>query len=217
MTETTVAPEATQEVAVKRPSFWSIADDLEAYQETLVLLTAQLAEPLLDEERSIMIADHAEVKSNIERLSAELLTKTDALAGVIRRMDADTAWLKAEETRLHDKRKSVEAAESWLKEYAVRTMVEHGIKQLKTTENTISVRGNGGLQPLVVVESAVGADFKTATISLPAIDWDDLMIQYPEAKLISVSPNNTKIRAALATGEVAGAKLEARGSHLRLT
>lgn len=219
MTETTVAPETTQEVLVKRPSFWSIADDLEAYQETLALLRLQLAEPLLDEERPILIADHAEVQANIERLSSELLTKTDALAGVIRRMDADAVWLKSEESRLRDKRKAIEAGEAALKAYALKTMQEHGIKQLKTTENTVSVRANGGVQPLVVDEEDLPVSLKTATIALPASEIEYLMIQFPEAKLLSTVANNTAIRAALATWPegIAGAKLEPRGFHLRLS
>lgn len=217
MNETTGAPETTQEVAIRRPSFWSIADDLEAYQETLALLRLQLAEPLPDEDRSILIADHAEVKANIERLSSELLTKTDALAGVIRRMNQDMTELKSEEARLRDKRKAIEAGEAALKAYALKTMQEHGLKQLKTTENTVSIRPNGGVQPLVVDEEILSVSLKTATIALPASELEDLMIQFPEAKLLSTVSNNTAIRAALSAGDVAGAKLEPRGFHLRLS
>ncbi len=215
----------TEELAsVQRPTFWAITDDLEAYQESLILVDAQLATPLPDQDRALLIADRAEINDNIARLSAELLTKTDSLAGVIRRMDSDETVLKAEEERLRTKRHAIVAARDTLKAYAVKTMVEHDIKVLKTPLNTIKVQANGGVQPLVVNDGELSPEYKTATVKLPLNEWQDLMVQFPEARLIGAEPNGPKIREALAAEDsparqalAKAAKLEPRGVHLRLS
>jgi hypothetical protein len=149
------------EVSVRRPSFWSLADDLEAYHETLAMVDAEIGaktdatgRPLTPDELKMIEADRAEILGMIEQLGAQLLKKTDSLAGVIRRMNADIAEQKDERDRMADKARATEAALKWLKDYAVRTMQEHGMKTLKTTINTISVCGNGSVRPLVIGDTS---------------------------------------------------------------
>ncbi len=133
-------PFTPETVLVPRPTFESIADALEAYQETLQCMDASPEYEL----------DRAECEQHIERLSEALLKKTDDLACVLRRMKADAGMLKAEETRLRERRTVVEASLDRLKSYTLVTMERHGFKHLKTAKNTIAIKGNGGVAPLVI-------------------------------------------------------------------
>ncbi len=143
-------PFLEETVAVQRPTFESIADDLEAYQETLLMLEAETANYTDLESRNAAIDEHAEVLVHIEHLSAALVKKTDDLACVLRRLKSDSTFLKSEEERLRQRRKANEAALEGLKSYTQATMERHGYKHLKTAKNTIAIRGNGGLAPLVI-------------------------------------------------------------------
>ncbi|MDE2105948.1 MAG: siphovirus Gp157 family protein [Patescibacteria group bacterium] len=213
-----IEPQDT-EVMVKRPSFWALADDLQAYTETLAMVEAQLAQPLPDEERAQLETDRAEIQGTVERIAADLVTKADNLAGVLRRMKADNAFLKEEAARIAAKREAHERAEKWLKDYTAKTLAEHGWKNLKTQTNTISLRGNGGLKPLKLDEAQVPADYQTVDVRMPAALYDpaEFSFLYPGCKLIARQPDNGKIRAALDAGtEVPGARLEDRGQHIEL-
>lgn len=128
------------EVLVKRPSFWALADDLQAYTETIAMVEAQLAQPLPDEERAPLEADRREIQQTIERIAADLVTKTDNLAGVLRRMKSDVGELKEARDRYAAKAQAAERAEKWLKTYTQAVLVEHGWKHLKTSLNTIALR-----------------------------------------------------------------------------
>ncbi len=175
-------PFTPETVAVQRPTFESIADDLEAYQETLQCMEAS---PEYD-------LDRAECEQHIERLSEALLKKTDDLACVLRRMKADAGTLKAEETRLRERRTVVEASLERLKSYTLVTMESHGFNFMKTPKNTISIRGNGGLTPLHIDETLLPEEFK-----------DSVVVQ---------KVNSARVRASLDSGEgVPGAHFLPRG------
>ena len=63
----TVATQATDEIQIRRPSFWQIADDLMAYTETAAMVEAQLAEAK-GEDRPLLVAEQAEIQQRIEQL-----------------------------------------------------------------------------------------------------------------------------------------------------
>lgn len=199
--------EEQQQVAVKRPSFWSLADDLEAYQETLAMVETD--------------AERTEILAKIQEIGSELLKKTDSLAGVIRRMNADIAEQKAERDRYAAKARASEAALEWLRDYAVRTMVEHGHRVLKTPHNTVRVQGNGGLKPLNIQPDLVPDEYRYVTVRMSKTQWEWLAgtpdVMKPWAEILSDEPNAGIIRIALECGkEVPGCSLGERGSHLRV-
>lgn len=195
-------PFTAETVAVQRPSFWRIADDLEAYHETIVMLDAQIQTCADAQERELLWAEHAEVGQHIERLSEALVKKTDDLAGVMRRMKSDAASLKDEEARLRGRRQATEAALESLKGYTRSTMDKHGWKRLKTAQNTIAIRGNGGVQPLVIDDPRnIPPAYKDTVLKITCDEYDRLwnaMISAcvaPSMKLVEA--NNARLREAL--------------------
>jgi Siphovirus Gp157 len=212
-----MTPTIEELAPVQRPSFWALADDLEAYRESLVLVESELAQPLRDEERAEIVQQRVEIVAHIERISAELLTKTDALAGVIRRMESDAAAIKAEEHRLRERRHRAEEALDALKVYAIHTMQEHRWTKLKTERNTIAIRGNGGAQQLETKLDVLPREYKTVLVKMSLPDWEDVALG-TAGEVVSTEPNNKAIREALAAGAtIEGAELLPRGSHLRLS
>ena len=216
----TAAIQAADEVAIRRPSFWALADDLQAYTETASMVEAQLAEAK-GEDRPLLIAEQAEIQQRIEQLGVELVGKVDSLAGVLRRIPRDIADYKAERDRFAAKANAAERGLKWLKEYVARTMREHGWKHLKTERNTIALRGNGGVQPLEITDAAaVPKQYLVATVTMALEDWNlvaccllaaDLAV--PEHR-ITQEPSNALLREALKSDEVPGARLLPRGEHI---
>lgn len=205
---------AEAEVAsVKRPSFWALADDLQAYTETMAMLEEQLA-GATGEERPDIEADILEVKATIDALGAALVQKTDSLAGVLRRMKSDVALLKEEKARISARIGAVERAEKWLKEYTAGVLQEHGWKHLKTALNTIALRGNGGLRPLKLDEAVVPGEYWTVDVRLTA---EEARCLPPGVRVIGRAIDGAKVRAALEAGvQVPGAELQERGQHIEV-
>jgi hypothetical protein len=218
MTAEPPKPQEADLVLVKRPSFWALADDLETYTETLEMVEAQLAQPLPDEERAGLEADRAEIQQTIERIAGDLVTKTDNLAGVLLRIKNDKVVLKERAASIDAQLTAIDRAEKWLKSYTARVMTEHGWKNLKTTFNTISLRGNGGVKPLKLDETKLPMEYRTVDVRLPAHLYDaaEFGFLYPGCRVIDGAPDNGKIRAALAAGEVPGAVLDERGQHIEV-
>lgn len=127
------------DIIASHKTFSVIADDLSAAMETLDMLTAQLP-TVAGDERARIEAEAAEVNGIIERIGAELMTKTDNIAGVLRRLDAEAEWLKAESDRLAKRRKTYDTAADWLKSYTITTIRANGWDRVKTTANTLFIR-----------------------------------------------------------------------------
>jgi Siphovirus Gp157 len=163
-------------------TLFRIVDDLQTWHETLAMVEAQLAESLPDDERLELQRSHSEIEAQIETIGAQLAGKTDAIAGVVRRMVMEQDLVKAEEMRLHARRKTLERAEVWLRAYVVRVMLDKGIRNLKTPSNTIFLRGSEA----VVIEDAekVPALYKNATIKMPLWIWESVVacIDDPETR-----------------------------------
>jgi hypothetical protein len=196
-------------------TLFRIVDDLQTWHETLAMVEAQLAQSLPDDERLELQRSHSEIEAQIETIGAQLAGKTDAIAGVVRRMGIEQDLVKAEEMRLHARRKTLERAEVWLRAYVVRVMLDKGIRNLKTPSNTIFLRGSEA----VVIEDAekVPALYKNATIKMPLWIWESVVasIADPETRRaaaefrVSAECSLSAIKKAIKGGtEVPGADVD---------
>ncbi len=141
---------ATATVSAPKRTFAEIADDLSAYQETLELVESQIVTGGISGFDDPLVINRQELQGHLERIGKELVTKTDACAGVIRRLDSDIDDIKSEKARLTAKQKVAEKALDWLKGYILSSMRENSLTRLKTPLNTISIVKNGGKQSLSV-------------------------------------------------------------------
>ncbi len=214
--------QAADEVQIRRPRFWQLADDVHAYCETLDMVELQLAEAQ-GEDRPLLVAEQTEIQQRLDQLGAELVGKVDSLAGVLRRLPRDVAEYKAERDRYAAKAAAAERGLDWLKEYTARVMREHSWKHLKTEKNTILRKGNGGVQPLEITDaSLIPMDCRKATIAMPADEWQNFREHMLDIGMTliseSVEIDNKAIREAIADQcEVPGARLLPRGEHVRLS
>jgi hypothetical protein len=160
------------ELIVTEKTLWEITDSLQMFSETLDSIDAALSTTLPDDERMEARANRLAVQKRIEEIGAQLVTKTDALAAVIRRIASEQELVKTEEQRLHARRKAFERAEAWLKKYVVSVMQERGITQLKTPQNTLFLRTT---EAVVITDQAVlPAQYQNAEIKMPLFLWRQL-------------------------------------------
>jgi hypothetical protein len=160
------------ELIVSEKTLWDITDSLQMFSETLDSIDAALSITLPDDERAEAQANRLAVQKRIEEIGAQLVTKTDAVAAVIRRIASEQELVKSEEQRLHARRKAFERAEAWLKKYVVSVMQERGITQLKTPQNTLFLRTT---EAVVITDQAVlPAQYQNAEIKMPLFLWRQL-------------------------------------------
>jgi hypothetical protein len=161
------------EIAKQDATLFALTDDLSAYFESREMITAQLAEPLEPVDADPLKAQLAEIDGHLARLGAELATKTDNIAGVLRRMATEQDWLKAEQERIHARRKTFERAEKWLRDYVVSVMQSRDLTQLKTPANTLFLRQSDAV--IVTDGEAVPDAYKNATVKMPARTWHAIL------------------------------------------
>jgi hypothetical protein len=157
------------EIATQELTLYRLTDDISAYFETREMLAVQLADPLEDGNADAIKAQLAEVDAQLARLATELATKTDNIAGVLRRMGVEQDHLKAEQERIHDRRKTFERAEKWLRDYVVSVMEQRGMTQLKTTETTLFLRHSDAV--VILDSELIGVEYKNVTAKMPAQLW----------------------------------------------
>jgi len=154
-------------------SLWHLTDTLSAYFESREMVAAQLREPQEDADRASLEGQLAEIDAQLARLGTELATKTDNIAGVLRRMATEQDALKAEQERIHARRKTFERAEDWLRKYVVHTMQERGLRNLKTQNNTLFLRSSDAV--VVTDPAEVPEIYKTATVKMPMWLWNQIV------------------------------------------
>lgn len=201
-------------------TLYLICDDLQTHFETLELVRLQLAEPLPDDERADLEKARGELEAKLNEIGAQLATKTDAVAAVLRRIAAEQKFIKEEEARLHARRESFERAEDWLRAYVLNVMQKSGLKQLNTPMNTLYIRPSDG----VVIDDAekVPALYKKAEVKLPLTLWyamaqcysgfgpDEADAELRDAR-VKAEPSLSAIKKQLKAGEtIPGADLEFR-------
>lgn len=197
-----------------------LADDLQTYTQTLELLEAQLAEPLPDDERGDIEKARAEVLASIQGIGAALANKTDAVAAVLRRLGSEQLNLGEERNRLKKREDAVERAEKWLRDYVVSVMKQNGVKQLKTTNNTLFIRGSEAVE--ITDVERVPELYQNAEVKLPLWLWNAMVKAIEvegvrrdaETVRVKAEPSVSTIRKAIKSGvEVPGADLRFR-DHL---
>ena len=127
--------------------------------------------------------------------------KADGYCAVISRFDANVSMIKAEEARLKARREVIEHNIQRMKDalqVTLETMEANGMEKpmIKTGLHTIKLAGNGGKQPLKVIEDKVPDNFKK----------------------IILETDKDKIRAAIEAGEDVSefAELLPRGRHVAI-
>jgi hypothetical protein len=153
--------------------FFEIADDLAVYEETLAMLECRMAEGPPDEERADIQRDIAEVNVCLERIRHELANKTDALAAVIERLGVEQDFLHAQRDRLKAKEQATERAREGLRDYAVRVMLQNGIRRLKTPTNTLFLRETKAVE--ILDANLVPPEFQNAEVKLPLWLWHAIL------------------------------------------
>ena len=107
---------------------------------TLYELTSeylQLLEMLEDPD-----ADEQLIADTLEAIGGEIEIKADGYARVLRQMASDATGIKAEEERLHNRRKSLENRSEWLKNRLQSMMEITGKTKFKTELFSYSIQKN---------------------------------------------------------------------------
>lgn len=123
--------------------------------------------------------------------------KLDGYAALIRQLELRASIRRGEAERMLNLAVPEENKARRLRERLKLFMQTHGEKRIDTARFRISLRGNGGVQPLEIDEARLSPN-------------------YIDEKVIQV-PNKEAIRKAIESGiEVAGAALLPRGTNLQI-
>ena len=142
--------------------------------------------------------DHVLIDT-LEAVEGEYEIKMESYCKVLKNLQADVDAIKAEETRLSSKRKTLESNIDRLKKAMYDSMKATGKDKIKGQLFTMAIQKNGGKIPVIVADNA-------DTSKLP----DDLVV-------ITEKPNIDAIRELLEAGKtVEGFKLGERGDSLRI-
>lgn len=145
-------------------------------------------EKLLDPE----IPEEA-VFDTIEMIEADMDTKADSYATILKSMDGDVATIDSEIKRLQDRKTFISNRQKALKQRLYDTMKATGRTKFKTALFSFAIQKNGGVQPVKLLD------------------------EVPEAWRKPGLPDMAKIREYLADGnDLPFAALEERGESLRI-
>lgn len=150
-------------------TLFAIVDDLTAYSETLDMLDAQLALALPDDERAVLQRQRAEAEARRDEIGLQLADKTDAIAAVLRRLDAERDFIHEERGRLKLKEAACERADEWLRKYVLAVMQRNGLSKLKTATNTLCVRQSDAVE--ITDAAAVPPVYQNAEVKMPLWLW----------------------------------------------
>lgn len=211
-------------VRASESTLYGLCDDLQCHMDTLQGIEDALTTQLPSDERAELEANRVALQANIERLGAELVKKTDSVAGVLRRIGTEQEAIKAEEQRLHARRKANARADKWLRGYMMGVMKKHNppMTQMKTPINTLFIRSSEAVQ--ILNSEAIPAVYMNAEVKLPLQLWQDLtnladdygsqaLVREIQTARVQATPVLTPIKAAIKAGEtIPGADLEFRES-----
>lgn len=175
--------EAKEKKEIKAPSLYELTNDLQALLDF----------GYTDEDEEVFL-------DTLDVLMDSIQDKADGYCAVIDRFNGNIDMIKAEEDRLKARReiieKRVQTMKNALKE-VLEIMEENGAEkpEIKTAFHTIKLAGNGGKQPMEVVEDKVPDSFKRVVLET----------------------DKDKIRKALEAGEQLDfAELKPRGKHITI-
>jgi hypothetical protein len=133
------------------------------------------------------------IADTLEAIKGEIEVKADNIACLLKNVEADITAIKAEETRLAERRKAKEKAHERLKQYLSDALQRIGIDKVETARNKITFRKSEKVE-------ICDAD---ALFEFLCNERSELMI-YSAPK-----PNLTEIKKALKSGaEIVGAELK---------
>lgn len=133
------------------------------------------------------------VFDTIEMIEADMDTKADSYAKIIKSMDGDTAQIDTEVKRLQERKLSISNRQKALKQRLFDTMKATGRTKFKTALFSFSIQKNGGKAPV------------------------DITAEVPAEWLKPGDPDKDKIRAYLESGhDLPFAVLMERGESLRI-
>ena len=145
---------------------------------------------MLDEESEISTEA---ITDTLESISAEIEVKADNIACVLKNLYAEIAAIKAEETRLAERRKSKEAAYDRIKQYLSDELQKANVSKVETARNKITFRRSESVDLLVD---------ENAFINWATENRDDLLT-YKQPTI-----NKTAIKAAIKGGaNIVGAQI----------
>lgn len=131
------------------------------------------------------------IADTLEAIKGEIEVKADNIACLLKNIEADIMAIKAEETRLAERRKAKEKAYDRLKEYLSDMLQRVNIGKVETARNNISFRKS----------EVVEVDHETFFAWAVANRSDLFTYSAPK-------PNKTEIKKALKSGdEIIGASL----------
>lgn len=174
--------EAKEKKEIKAPSLYELTNDLQA------LLDFGFTEE-----------DEEVFNDTLDGILAGISDKSDGYVAVMDHFNSNIQMIKAEEARLKARREAIENRVAKMKDRLkdmLETLEQGGGKaELKTALHTIKLAGNGGKQPMEVVEDKVPDSFKKVVLET----------------------DKDKIRKALEAGETLDfAELKPRGRHITI-
>lgn len=86
--------------------------------------------------------DEEIIKETMEQLTVDITDKADGYGRVVRQLEADAGVLKAEEKRLSQKRKTIEANIDRVKKSLKEAMIAMGMPKMKTELFAFTVKNN---------------------------------------------------------------------------
>jgi hypothetical protein len=138
------------------------------------------------------------------RTYAELeLREADGYITTIRGLEAAETLAKCERDRQAARAKSIRARIDWLKQFAAGCMSAWGKKRIEGKLGALTLRGNGGVQPLTITDPALVPDeLKDITVTMRLSAWSDLLKKAGLEFVAVVGntqlvPSNERIREAL--------------------
>lgn len=150
---------------------------------------------LLDAIENDEIPEEA-IADTLESITSCIEDKADSIACVLKSLDADCIAIKAEETRLAERRKAKEKAHERIKQYLSETLQRAGLDKIETARNKITFRKSESVE----VDEA-------AFIEWAQKNRDDLLT-YSAPKV-----NKTEVKKALKDGaEIVGAELRIKNN-----
>ena len=158
----TGAPPALPSEIIRTP-LYALANEYTALLDELCELA---------EENDGLLPDDFDAK--FDEIQADVTEKLDNTCVVIRGVAQHQAMLKAEEDRLRDRRKTLERAEAWVKEYMVRQMVRMGIERSDGPRFKVRTQLSNP-SCLVNDEDRVPDEYCDVTVTMPAVDFGKLM------------------------------------------
>lgn len=141
----------------------------------------------------------------LERVRAEVAARSDGLRRAI-------VWYEKLAEDAKRVMKQSEARAALIREYVKGEMQAAAIKSIKTATGSLTVRGNGGLEPLALNADELPDEYTRVTVTMPHALWSDLCSAWEDAGFadapkdlctapgvtIRTEPDNARIREALA-------------------